>query len=72
MWVHPEQKNCCFNKNSSKLIAVLINFVNFLHSTMAESRQVNLAKANLARAHGAKRVRIDLESEVDQLKALKL
>ena len=39
---------------------------------MAESRQVNLAKANLARAHGAKRVRIDLESEVDQLKALKL
>ncbi len=26
----------------------------------------DLAKANLAKAHGAKRVRIDLESEVDQ------
>ena len=36
---------------------------------MAESRQVNLAKANLVKAHGAKRLRIDLETEVDQLKA---
>ena len=37
---------------------------------MAEWQLSNLQKATLAKAHGAKRVRVELESEVDKLKAV--